>query len=366
MSHHEGAGASEGVDLAQNASDTEPLHQHGRLRTNNVDEAQAVVASVFEPHRLLPHAGAILDARMNAIETSTLTIGYLTYGLPARIELPPNDTWYHVNVALRGMSKVSRSDGSQERTAGRLSAAVLLPHHAQVIEWEADTEQLAFRLSRESLETHLCALAQKPVHEPLDLGLKIDLTSSPGRGLLRALDFVISEWDDGGMIAQNNVARRHMESLVLTGLLLAAPGNHHRLLEQPGHSPDRAVPRVREYIHDHAHELPTLPDLLAVAGVGARTLQARFRAETGLTPMQYLRRVRLEQVRAELELPSSADQTVTTVATTWGFFHLGRFSASYRDLFGELPSQTLEQGLDHRLRGAGRDFRPAPRNTAQA
>jgi transcriptional regulator GlxA family with amidase domain len=33
--------------------------------------------------------------------------------------------------------------------------------------------------------------------------------------------------------------------------------------------------------------------------------------------------------------------SVTDVATRWGFFHLGRFSQEYGQLYGERPSQTL-------------------------
>jgi AraC family transcriptional regulator, ethanolamine operon transcriptional activator len=32
---------------------------------------------------------------------------------------------------------------------------------------------------------------------------------------------------------------------------------------------------------------------------------------------------------------------VTAVATRWGFYHFGRFSAAYRRLFGEVPSATI-------------------------
>ncbi|WP_257425248.1 AraC family transcriptional regulator [Nocardioides carbamazepini] len=323
----------------------EPLHQYGRLRTSDPDEAQHVVADVFEPHVLTPDRSTRLQARMNAVQSGDLTIGYLTYGLAAGIDLPPNDSWYHINVTLRGDSTVTRSDGTTTATAGRRSAAVLLPHHRQSIAWNADTEQIAVRIPREALESQVATLLQRPVHGPLDLDLFVDLTTPAGRGLLRALDFAISEWDDDGLIAHHVLARRQLESLVLSSLVLAASGPHQALLDDDTVSRPDVVRAVCDHIDTYAADLPTLAELVTVAGVGARTLQNQFRAATGRTPIQYLREERLRRVRAELEAPPSATVTVTDIATRWGFYHLGRFSSTYRTTFGELPSQTLERGL---------------------
>ena len=37
--------------------------------------------------------------------------------------------------------------------------------------------------------------------------------------------------------------------------------------------------------------------------------------------------------------------TVRAVATSFGFMHMGRFAAAYRDAFGESPSETLNRHL---------------------
>jgi transcriptional regulator GlxA family with amidase domain len=62
-----------------------------------------------------------------------------------------------------------------------------------------------------------------------------------------------------------------------------------------------------------------------------------------MTPMQYLKRLRLEGARSEL-LQAAPGSRVVDVAYRWGFAHHGVFSASYADVFGELPSVTLRRG----------------------
>jgi len=320
----------------------EPLRRFGRLHTRDVDEAQSVVSEVFEPHSLRPLESTPLNARMNAVQTGDVTIGYLTYGLPTRIRLPANDRWYHVNVTLRGGSRVSRSDGATAVTAGRRGAAILLPHREQRIHWDADTEQLAIRIPRDPLEDHLATLLNRSSRRSLDLDLAVDLTTPDGQSLLRALEYTTTEWDTNGVLTRSAAARRHLEQLVLTSLLMAAGGPHRQLLDELGPGPADFVARTKEYIHEHARSLPTLSDLLRVAGVSARTLQTRFREEVGVGPIQYLREVRLRRVHEALRHPTP-ETNVTDVAIEWGFYHLGRFADQYRQRYGESPSATLRR-----------------------
>jgi AraC family ethanolamine operon transcriptional activator len=102
-----------------------------------------------------------------------------------------------------------------------------------------------------------------------------------------------------------------------------------------------AVRRIEEFLDAHEHELPSLADLCAIAGVGERALEYGFREQLGLPPGRYLRLRRLSRVRRELRAAAPGTTRITDVAMRWGFWQLGRFASEYRALFGERPSETL-------------------------
>ena len=87
----------------------------------------------------------------------------------------------------------------------------------------------------------------------------------------------------------------------------------------------------------------TATDLAAIAGVGVRVLQESFRQHVGMSPLTYLRRLRLDGAHAELSRSDPWQVNVSEVAYRWGFTHLGRFAGAYRARYGVSPSQTLRE-----------------------
>ncbi len=105
---------------------------------------------------------------------------------------------------------------------------------------------------------------------------------------------------------------------------------------------ERAVmKRIGEWAADAPEDTLNLLELSQIAGVSLRQLQHAFKAYTGMTPTHWLRLRRLNSARRELLGRTATQTTVAEVAMHWSFWHLGRFSSSYRALFNELPSQTL-------------------------
>jgi transcriptional regulator GlxA family with amidase domain len=60
-----------------------------------------------------------------------------------------------------------------------------------------------------------------------------------------------------------------------------------------------------------------------------------------MTITDYLKTVRLDKARRDLQASHQSLTTVATVALRHGNMHLGRFSVHYRARFGESPKETL-------------------------
>jgi transcriptional regulator GlxA family with amidase domain len=60
-----------------------------------------------------------------------------------------------------------------------------------------------------------------------------------------------------------------------------------------------------------------------------------------MTPMAFLRLVRLRRAQEALLRADPASMTVTEIAISCGFGHMGEFASLHRRTFGETPKQAL-------------------------
>ncbi|GLZ47802.1 hypothetical protein Acsp06_39870 [Actinomycetospora sp. NBRC 106375] len=150
-------------------------------------------------------------------------------------------------------------------------------------------------------------------------------------------------------IAASPLARAEAFRLLATALIHTFPNTALEALEDPAHpgpgvGEPAVVRRAIEYIEGHAGEPIDVADIAAAAGIGPRGLQHAFRRHRDTTPRDQLRTTRLDRAHRDLQDgdPGHGD-TVSGIAHRWGFTHLGRFTAAYRDRFGVAPSETLRR-----------------------
>lgn len=103
------------------------------------------------------------------------------------------------------------------------------------------------------------------------------------------------------------------------------------------------VRRVVDYLKVHASYLPTIPELCTVAQLSERSLEYGFKEQFGVTPIRYLKLVRLNGSKRDLVVAHPKMTKVVDIALRWGFVEFGRFAAEYGQLFKELPSETLRR-----------------------
>jgi transcriptional regulator GlxA family with amidase domain len=84
----------------------------------------------------------------------------------------------------------------------------------------------------------------------------------------------------------------------------------------------------------------SLTDMERISGLSARVLQYSFQKTYGMRPKQWLRKQRLEAVRALIQNPTS-EVKLTALAYDFCFASPSELARQYREEYGELPSQTM-------------------------
>jgi len=101
------------------------------------------------------------------------------------------------------------------------------------------------------------------------------------------------------------------------------------------------VERAEAYARAHAGTPVPISRLCRVVGLSERALRNAFYGVRGMSPKRCMLVERLEGARRALADARVRPGTVTGVATRYGFYELGRFAGTYKDAFGETPSETL-------------------------
>lgn len=153
------------------------------------------------------------------------------------------------------------------------------------------------------------------------------LLDSPARLVLNSRQQQLVQWLAASPVNDPLIAQQGAV-LLLASLNDAPP--------QPGH--DRRLPyaALDAHIDRHAAHPLQVADLARVAGLSVARLHARFIAECGQTPMDYLRRRRLLKA---LELLKQETLPIGEVAACVGYSSQSAFSAAVLREFGATPGQ---------------------------
>jgi AraC-like DNA-binding protein len=320
-----------------------PLAGYEQVRTRDVDEARALVASAFCGHQLLPIDGSrSVDTRFHSVRFGNVGLSYLDYGAPVRIAPDEFGNFFLVLLPLEGTAEIvcGRDRIVSDPSVGALPS----PDERLTMRWSEDHRQMIVWIDRHSLEAHLTAMLGKPPRTPLSFDLGMDTRRRAIQSWRNVVDLLRREIDTHGTMPAEPLVMTEFERLLFSQLLLGQPNNYSAALQRiPSAAAPRVIRNAVDIIEGHAAEPLTVEDVAEAVGIGVRALQQGFRRYLDTTPMNYLRDVRFRRVRAELAASDPNTTSVTDIAVQWGFYHGGRFAVQYRERFGEVPSATLRR-----------------------
>lgn len=134
------------------------------------------------------------------------------------------------------------------------------------------------------------------------------------------------------------------QSAILDNILLVLT-SAQKLEPVTDSSRKQLIDRARMMLMRNESEPATVTNVAAHLGISRRHLQTCFNLSVGFGATEFVKAERLNLVRQELFAARDAGRAISIgdAAAHWGFWHLSRFAANYRAMFGELPSETFRQ-----------------------
>lgn len=126
---------------------------------------------------------------------------------------------------------------------------------------------------------------------------------------------------------------------IVVRLLNGEHGPNLRRLVAVG-SPSQQIAKVVTWLKQHYTEDVPMDDLAAKAHMSPSTFRQHFRAVAGMSPLQYLKNLRLQDAR-QLMLNENLD--AGSAAVRVGYESASQFSREYSRLFGEPPNRDIKR-----------------------
>ncbi|KKW90823.1 MULTISPECIES: AraC family transcriptional regulator [Sphingobium] len=322
-----------------------PLVQWNRFSSTDAGEVEEHMSRMFCPHRLDVQGGRPpIDFRHNQAQLRALTFNAQDYGNPfgrISIDVPQMGQIYLVQFSLHGTSFITHDSNSFSLAPGQMCVLAPDAHFSQT--FEAGYKHFTIKIPKADLER---VLAQELGFRPDELIFSTRPVPLVGaaQAFAHLVRTICDDIDHGLTGYTHPRASGSVEDTLKRLLLAAVPHNHSDLFDSAPSGPaPYYVRRVEDYIRNHAREPISLIEMIEISGISARSLHAGFRRFRGVTPMGYLKNVRLDLARKMLLEGVEEGHSVTDVALACGFSHLSKFARDYAERFGERPSATLRQ-----------------------
>jgi AraC-like DNA-binding protein len=312
------------------------------LRTRSPERAIHLCETAFYPHRLSvlgPSNGFGLTLRVTRM--GPITLGDITYDTDVALSLDQARASYQVNVPLKGFVK-SRHRGQQLTSTPTLATNYRPDAEVTVTHWPGGSRRLVVSIDQFAVDRALETLVDGPLDSPIAFDAALPLNAGAAQDWVRLVLMVQRQPDYPDSLMRNPLVWDPLVESLIHGLLLVAGHPYRQVLAAPaGPGRPAAVRDAMDIIEAGPHLPLTTSALARRCHVSVRALQEGFQRHLGMSPMTYLRVVRLRRTHRDLRSADPVHTTVACIAHRWGFTHLGRFAAAHQRMYGQTPLQAL-------------------------
>lgn len=280
------------------------------------------------------------DSYLKHLPSKTMSFSVIKYGADVEVTGPPQKNNYQIQLVLRGNCSINHGDHSVELAEGE--AAIINPSFESSLVYRNACEKLIITLDAKLVHSRLVQETGIKLSAPLNFDVKVENNRDQGY-LIDLIRFYGELSDKQKQNSNFPLVNEMMMDSILSALLKFHSSNYDYLLKDKYQSFPSHLKQALEYIDQHfLHDIST-EDMLRRVNVGERILYKSFRDYLNTTPLAYIKALRLKKVREMLVAGKADDIRVTDLALNCGFTHLGRFSKEYKEIYGELPSETLRK-----------------------
>jgi AraC-like DNA-binding protein len=313
-------------------------------RSTKLDELEDILNRLVWPEKLVPSSrDPSINGAFRYRGASDLGLFNVRFGREIDVELASEEQDDKLAFAMTSGGQGQLKLRNQEFSLSARNGVVLTSASMKTLRFKEDTENYVFVTQRDKIASYCAKLLGRPVERSIVFDVEFLLDTDAGQSWVRILEHASDEFGKPhSLVRQFPAARRNLEQMIITGLLL---GHRHTfsdlLLNPQSAAAPFYVKRAEAFIEEHFMGPISLADIAAHAGVSARSLQSGFQAFRHMTPMGYLRSLRLQQVHRALLAADPAVSTVTEIALMCGFTHMGEFGSAYKRTFGVMPRDTF-------------------------
>jgi AraC-like DNA-binding protein len=312
------------------------------FRTRSPEQAIHLCESAYYPHRLRllgPSQGFGFTQRVTQV--GPITVGDITYATDVALGFDENRASYQVLVPLQGWLE-SRHRGQQLTSTPALAALYRPDAEMVATRWPGGSRHLAVKIDQVAVDRALEILVDSPLDSPIPFDGPLPLQGTAAQDWVRLLLMVHRQLQCPDSLMRHSVVWEPLVDSLIHGLLLVADYPYRDALAARAAPGRPAAVRDAMGIIEAGPHLPLTSSTLATqCHVSVRTLQAGFQRHLGMSPMTYLRVVRLRHAHRDLRSADPTYHTVAAIAHRWGFTNLSHFAAAHKKTYGQTPLQVL-------------------------